>query len=102
MAGQTALNFLNDVYLDRVFLGVTGFDLKRGVTTLEAEEAAVARAMARHGKQVIVVADSSKINVVSPALICPLSEIHVLVTDSGIPPDVEAALQTNGIVVLKV
>jgi DeoR family transcriptional regulator, aga operon transcriptional repressor len=102
MAGQTALNFLNDVYLDKVFLGVTGFDLKRGVTTLEAEEAAVARAMARHGRQVIVVADSSKIGVVSPALICPLSEIHVLVTDSGIPPDIDDALQSSGIVVLKV
>jgi DeoR family transcriptional regulator of aga operon len=101
MAGQTALNFLNDVYLDKVFLGVTGVDLERGATTLEAEEAVVARAMARQGKQVIVVADSSKINVVSPALICPLSEIHVLVTDSGLPPDIDAALQDKGIVVLK-
>jgi DeoR family transcriptional regulator of aga operon len=95
------LNFLNDVYLDKVFLGVTGVDLERGATTLEAEEAVVARAMARQGKQVIVVADSSKINVVSPALICPLSEIHVLVTDSGLPPDIDAALQDKGIVVLK-
>jgi DeoR family transcriptional regulator of aga operon len=47
--------------LDKVFLGVTRFDLERGATTLEVEEAAVARAMARRGKQAIVVADTSKI-----------------------------------------
>jgi DeoR family transcriptional regulator, aga operon transcriptional repressor len=58
--------------------------------------------MARQGKQVIVVADSSKINVVSPALICPISEINVLVTDSGLPRDFDAALEASGITVLKV
>jgi DeoR family transcriptional regulator of aga operon len=58
--------------------------------------------MARQGKQVIVVADSSKINVVRPALICPLSEVNVLLTDSGFPSDVDAALQNNGITVPKV
>ncbi len=100
LAGQPALNFLRDVYLDKAFLSVTGFDLERGVTTLESEEAAVSLAMLRNAKQVIVVADSKKIGHVSPALICPVSAIHVLVTDSAIPKDVHEALLARGIEVV--
>jgi DeoR family transcriptional regulator of aga operon len=100
LAGQGALNFLRDVYLDKAFIGVTGFDLERGLTTLESEEAAVSQAMIRNAKRVIVVADSKKIGNVSPALICPISAIHVLVTDEGIPKDVQEALLARGIEVV--
>jgi DeoR family transcriptional regulator of aga operon len=100
LAGQPALNFLRDVYLDKAFISVTGFDLERGVTTLESEEAAVCLAMIRNSKKVIVVADSKKMGHVSPALICPVSAIHVLVTDSEIPKDVHEALVARGIEVI--
>src|SRR5580704_11784686 len=85
LAGQVTLNCLNDVYLDMVFVGVTGFDLERGATTLEVEEATVTRAMIRQARQVIVVADSTKVGTVSPALICPASSVQVLVTDTELP-----------------
>jgi DeoR family transcriptional regulator, aga operon transcriptional repressor len=100
LAGQPALNFLHDVYLDKAFIGVTGFDLDRGVTTLESEEAAVSLAMIRNAKQVIVVADSKKIGTVSPALICPLTSIHTLVTDTGIPQEIHQQLLARGIEVI--
>ena len=100
LAGQPALNFLRDVYLDKVFIGVTGFDLERGVTTLESEEAAVSLAMLRNAKRVIVVADSQKIGNVGRALICPLSEVHVLVTDTDIPGVVHEELVARGIEVI--
>jgi DeoR family transcriptional regulator, aga operon transcriptional repressor len=100
LAGQPALNFLRDVYLDKAFIGVTGFDLERGVTTLESEEAAVSLAMIRNAKRVIVVADSKKIGNVSPALICPISAIHVLVTDTGIPAAILEELRARGLEVI--
>jgi DeoR family transcriptional regulator of aga operon len=100
LAGQSAVNSLNDVYLDKAFIGVTGFDVVRGVTTLEPEEAAVSLAMLRNAKRVIVVADSKKIGNVSPALICSISAIHVLVTDTGIPQEVRDALVGRGIEVI--
>jgi DeoR family transcriptional regulator, aga operon transcriptional repressor len=100
LAGQPALNFLRDVYLDKAFIGITGFDLERGITTLESEEAAVSLAMIRNAKQVIVVADSKKIGHVSPALICPISAVHVLVTDTGIPEAVHQDLLARGIEVI--
>jgi DeoR family transcriptional regulator, aga operon transcriptional repressor len=101
LAGQTTLNCLKDVYLDKAFIGITGFDLERGVTTLEAEEATVSLAMIKQARQVIVVADSTKIGRVSPALICPISSVHVLVTDMGIPDDVYEALTARGVMVVR-
>jgi DeoR family transcriptional regulator of aga operon len=100
LAGQAALNYLRDVYMDKVFLGVTGVDLERGITTLELEEAAVSQAMVRNAKRVIVVADSQKIGNVSAALICPISAIHVLVTDTDIPGKVHDELIARGIEVI--
>jgi DeoR family transcriptional regulator, aga operon transcriptional repressor len=101
LAGQAALNTLNDVYLDMVFVGVTGFDLERGATTLEVEEATVTRAMIRQAKQVIVVADSSKVGTVSPALICPASSVQVLVTDTELPQEKYDAIVAAGIQVFR-
>ncbi len=97
LAGQPALNQLRDVFLDKVFLSVTGFDLERGITTLEIEEAAVALAMIRNAKRVIVVADSSKFGNVSPALICPVASIHTVVTDKDIPEATHKQLLARGI-----
>lgn len=101
LAGQVTLNCLKDVYLDKAFIGVTGFDLERGVTTLEPEEAIVSQAMIRQTRQVIVVADSSKIGRVSPALICPISTVHVLVTDTRIPDATYETLTARGIQVIR-
>jgi DeoR family transcriptional regulator of aga operon len=101
LAGQAALSTLNDVYLDKVFLSVTGFDLERGLTTLEVEEATVTRAMIRQAQQVIVVADSSKIGLVSSAFICPAATAHVLVTDTGISAEKYDAIVAHGIQVIR-
>jgi DeoR family transcriptional regulator of aga operon len=100
LAGQPALNFLRDVYLDKAFISITGFDLERGITTLESEEAAVCQAMVRNAKRVIVVADSKKMGQVSPALICPISSIHALVTDADIPKAIHEELLARGIEVI--
>jgi DeoR family transcriptional regulator of aga operon len=50
---------------------------------------------------VIVVADSTKIGHVSPALICPISAVHVLVTDYGISDEAYNALIERGIRVVR-
>jgi DeoR family transcriptional regulator, aga operon transcriptional repressor len=96
LTGNAALTFLDDVYLDKVFLSVTGVDADRGATTLEADEALVYRKMLKQSKQVIVVADSSKLGKVSPAFICPAGEIHILITDSGATSESLAPFQRQG------
>jgi len=101
LTGNAALEFLDDVYMDKVFLSVTGLTSDRGATTLEADEALVYRKMLKQAKQVIVVADASKLGKVSPAFICPLSEIHTLITHSGIPDEQLKPFEDQGIRVIR-
>jgi len=102
LTGNAALNFLNDVYLDKVFLSVTGIDAERGATTLESDEALVFRKMLKQAKKVIIVTDSSKFGKVSPALICPLSEVHMLITDTGATEESLQPYRQRGIEVQRV
>jgi DeoR family transcriptional regulator of aga operon len=101
LTGSAALNFLDDVYMDKVFLSVTGLDLERGATTLETDEALVLRKMLKQSKQVIVTADSSKLGKVSPAFICPAGEIHILITDTGATSEALAPFERQGIHVIR-
>jgi DeoR family transcriptional regulator of aga operon len=100
LVGPAAAESLNVVVMDRVFLGVCGVDVEHGATTIETEEAAVFRAMARHAREIIVVADSSKIGMVSPAIICPVADIDLLITDEGIADHVVGAFAKCGVKVL--
>jgi DeoR family transcriptional regulator of aga operon len=102
LTGPTAMETLSGVFLDKAFIGACGVDVLSGATTIEPDEAAVFRAMVRQAKQVIVVADSSKISMVSPALICPVTDIDILVTDSGIAADALAGFRASGIQVIAV
>ena len=102
LTGPTAIEMLSGVYMDKVFIGVCGVDVQRGASTIEPDEAAVFRAMVRQAKQVIVVADSSKIGMTSPALICPASDIDILVTDSTIAREALEGFRAGGIEVLAV
>jgi DeoR family transcriptional regulator, aga operon transcriptional repressor len=101
LTGNAALSFLDDVYMDKVFLSVTGLSFERGATTLETDEALVYRKMLKQAKQVIVVADSSKLDKVSPAFICPLGEIHMLITDIGATDEQIEPYEQQGIRVIR-
>src|SRR6202167_5943232 len=83
LSGNAALDFLQNVYMDKVFLSVTGLDAERGATSLETDEALVYRKMLKQTREVIIVSDSSKLGKVSPAIICSAAEIHTLITDTG-------------------
>ena len=100
LVGHAAITSLNDVYMDRVFVSVCGIDVARGITVIEPEEGLTFRAMIHQSKQTIVVADSSKIGVVTPALICPISNVHMLITDTrasekSVAPFVERGIQVQ-------
>ena len=101
LSGNMALSFLGDVYTDKVFLSVTGLDAERGATTLETDEALVFRKMLRHTKQLIVAADSSKLGKVSPAFICQLIEVHLLITDTGATDETVAPFERQGVRVIR-
>jgi DeoR family transcriptional regulator, aga operon transcriptional repressor len=102
LVGPAAIESLSLVVLDRLFLGVTGVDPNHGATTIEVEEAAVFRAMVRQAQQVVVVADSSKMGQISPAVVCPVSEIDLIITDDGISEEAMKAFAARNVRVLVV
>lgn len=102
LVGQSAVDFLSDIYMDKVFVSVCGIDAARGATIIEPEEALTFRAMIRQARQTIIVADSSKLGVVAPALICPISGIHILITDTRASEEAVADFAEHGIKVVRV
>ncbi len=100
LIGPTAIESLNTVVMDKVFVGVCGVDPERGATIIEADEAAVFRAMSRRSKQVVIVADSSKVGMISPAVICPVTDIDILITDDGISDEAARAFKGSDVQVV--
>jgi DeoR/GlpR family transcriptional regulator of sugar metabolism len=56
--------------------------------------------MIKAARQVIVVADSSKLGQASLFDVAPLSDVHVIVTDQGAEPEIVEQFQAQGIQVV--
>lgn len=84
--GQTEAA-LDSLQVDRLFLGVDGIDLQRGITTHFEGEAVLNRKMARVAKQIVAVTDSSKFGRTCLHRIMGIEEVDVLITNSGAPEE---------------
>lgn len=84
LVGPLAEKSLRNFYVDKVFIGVDGFDTSQGAFTPNIEEASLNQVMIDIAKEVILVADSSKFQRRSLAFICPLDKIDIVVTDKNI------------------
>ncbi|MEU4227092.1 DeoR/GlpR family DNA-binding transcription regulator [Nonomuraea sp. NPDC026600] len=102
LVGPVATGMLADVALDVAVLGVDALDVRHGASAHGEGEAAVNRLMAAKARQVIVVADSSKLGRRAFALVCPLNQINILVTDSAAPAELTAGFEDAGIRVIRV
>lgn len=99
-SGIMADNNLQHYRFDKVFLGVDGFDLHKGITTFNEQEAQLNRLMCNAADQVIVVADSSKFGQYSNFVIGTVNQIDVLVTDNKLPLSYQEYLENIGVQVL--
>lgn len=99
-SGIMADNNLRLARFDKVFLGVDGFDLQKGVTTFNEQEAHLNRLMCDAADRVIVVTDSSKFGQYSDFVICQANQIDVLVTDDQLPKHYRQQLEAMGVMVL--
>jgi len=100
LVGPLAEKNLQNLYVDKVFIGVDGFDTKHGIYTPNIEEAYFNEIMIKISKEVIVVCDSSKFLRRSLAYICGIDKIHTVVTDNGIPDEERKRLEDAGIKVI--
>jgi DeoR family transcriptional regulator of aga operon len=95
--GMTAESTLKNYYVDKLFLGVDSFNIDKGFTTPNAEEASLNRTMIECAKDVIAVFDSSKLEKRSFAYIAGMDKVHCIITDSGIPAESRERIERAGI-----
>lgn len=100
LVGPFAAKNFRSLYVDKVFIGVDGFDPEIGAYTPNIEEAHLNEIMIDISKEVILVADSSKFSRKSLTLICAVSSIDIVITDSGILPEDKKKLEDKGVVVM--
>jgi len=97
--GPLAEALLDKTHVDKVFLGVNGVNNK-GISVNNVQEAGIKGKMIDAADQVIILADASKIGVASFAFLAPLEQVHTLVTNSGIAPQMLEELRESKMEVL--
>ncbi len=91
-----ALRTLQDSYVDVAFLGTNGISVGRGLTTPDATEAAVKRAMIESSRRAVVLADHTKFGNDHFAKFGQLADIDTVITDSAAEPELVEQLRSAG------
>lgn len=102
LVGVLADQSFEKFFCDKLFLGADGFDTSYGLSTANSEEAHLNQIMIKNTKKVIVVTDSSKFERRRFAFIAPISEVDIVITDSGIDSEHKNRLEKNGVEVITV
>jgi DeoR/GlpR family transcriptional regulator of sugar metabolism len=97
LIGPVAVKTLESLHADRAFLGTSGITLSHGHSTPNPLDAEVKQAMMRSADETYVLTDSSKFGHACLASFASLSEVHLTLTDPGIPPEFREAFEKRGI-----
>ncbi|MGH3879646.1 MAG: DeoR/GlpR family DNA-binding transcription regulator [Actinophytocola sp.] len=81
-SGAAAAEAAERVSAEQFFLGVTGVHPEAGLTTGDADEAAMKRLLARRAADTYVLASAEKIGAASPFEVLPLAEVAGIITDA--------------------
>jgi DeoR family fructose operon transcriptional repressor len=97
--GPMVTQALAQFTVDKLFLSAAGFAMTDGASDQDWHEVEVKQAMIRSARQVILVADSSKLGRTRLVKIAPIQAIQVLVTDNDMPASAILEFETAGIAV---
>ncbi len=97
VGGSWSLDMIGQFNADKTLLGADCLDVSAGLTTAGLAVADLELAMIRRTRgEVIVMADSAKIGLVGPVVICPLDQIDVVVVDSGLSVEICQEIERAG------
>lgn len=100
LVGTFAERMLAQVNVDRLFLGTNGIDIERGITTVNAVEAGTKAAMVHCAREVILMADHSKLGQVHLVKVCGLERITTFLTDEDLSSLYQNEMERFGIRVI--
>jgi DeoR/GlpR family transcriptional regulator of sugar metabolism len=99
--GTTAAEAISRIRADIYFMGVTGVHREIGLTTGDAEEAAVKRRLVEQAAETVVLASHEKLEAASPFVICALSDIATIVVEKDVPQEALAHYRQLGISIVR-
>ncbi len=102
LIGYFAENALQGLQVDKVIVGSEGIDPVKGLTNDYMEEVLTDRAILSLSKNVIVVADHSKLGQVAAVRGAPITAASTIVTDAGGPRDILETIRQLKIQVIEV
>jgi DeoR/GlpR family transcriptional regulator of sugar metabolism len=98
MVKQCAENFC----VDKLFVGTDGYNGRIGFTNSDHLRAQAVRDMALQAEQVVILTESNKFNQHGAVPLQLSDRIKIVITDTGIPNEVQQDLEEHGISILTV
>ncbi len=98
--GPLAEYALRQMRIDKVFLGINGVQAEHGLGEITFADIPLKRLFMGISREIIVLADSSKIGQASFFRLCPVSEVHRIVTDARADRQEIARLERAGVQVI--
>jgi len=84
----------------QAFMGITSVSLAHGLTEVNFFEAAIKSLMIQRAQRVVLLADHSKFEKVSPVSVASLQEVHTVITDERLAPELAASYRAAGVELL--
>ncbi len=102
MVGPLTRCILQELHVDKAFMGTIGLTLEQGLTTTDPSEAYTKELVANRARQVILLADSGKAGKVAFARAGGLEHVHAFVTDRALDKNFAKELTRRGIKLVRV
>ncbi len=97
LSGPQAVTALQGLYADRLFLGVDSLDPEIGLMTPHLLEAQLNAQMMKISRQVVAVADASKLMKRNLSVIAGIEQLDLLITDRDADPAIVDELRRRGV-----
>ena len=100
LVGPLTRLLLDELRVDRALMGTFALSLEDGLTTTDPSEAYTKELVMRRAREVILLADSTKMGTRSFVSAGTLDRVHTIVTDAGIDERLVRSLKRRGIRVI--
>jgi DeoR family fructose operon transcriptional repressor len=101
LTGPIADSSFRSLFVDKAFIGITGIDFYKGITTVDPLEAQTKKYILNSAKKIIALCDHSKIGHISMNFISPVKVINTFITDTLADADFLEKLKETGVEVIE-
>jgi DeoR family transcriptional regulator, fructose operon transcriptional repressor len=95
--GAMAEENIGNFHVDTAFISISGISLREGLTDYGFGEVSIKKKMMKIAQENIVLADSSKFDVVSLLRVCDFNDVNMIITDSNLKESIKEKYQKSGI-----